>query len=293
MGLTTGFGCMHREITGGCFFCLPETFTDEGESNSNNICWEESVSKQIDLTVAKIRKGTGISGKERGSFLGYYQVGFTALLGLDELNKIYDTTLRHKEIAGLIVSARPDEIDDETMMLLKRLQGDVYLELGMQTVNRKGLEFLGRNQQSSDMDNALQFCKKYGFSVGVHLIIGIPGESISDIMATIDYVNNRREIKEVKLHNLVVYKGTELSRCPQKMLNSIPCLEDYIELLGIVIAHLRQDIVISRFFTSNIKGNNIALNPFSGVKRDWLNRLTEYLNEKNIVQGMNYPIPGK
>jgi len=92
-------------------------------------------------------------------------------------------------------------------------------------------------------------------------------------------------IKQVKFHNLVVYKNTKLAVITKKW--EIPTLQipKYIEILANLLPHLRGDIVITRLFTSNIRRSQIALGEFTGNKTKWMNELRKYIYKNNIVQG--------
>ena len=72
----------------------------------------------------------------------------------------------------------------------------VTIELGMQTIHDKSLLFLNRNHNHQDTLNALEMCAEYNIPTGVHLIIGIPEETESMVLETINFVNKQRNIKD-------------------------------------------------------------------------------------------------
>ncbi|MBW6515092.1 MAG: TIGR01212 family radical SAM protein [Candidatus Cloacimonetes bacterium] len=275
VGLSTGIACPHRENNDGCIFCLPETYTDQIQSDSNN---PES---QLDLLIPKVKKGCGDVG-----ILAYFQHDTSTAGDLQELKQIFDNTLKHSEIKGLIISTRPDFLNEEIMEMLKDLQGDIFLEIGLQSIHQSSLDLLNRGHSMRDFERAIKLCENYEIETGVHVILGIPGESLDDMLSTIRYINNKDIITQIKFHNLVVYKDTKLASFPQEVINTIPKLNEYITLLGTLLQHTKGDKVISRLFTSNVNRSNLALNPFPGIKRQWLNKLNAYLNENSIVQGI-------
>ncbi len=289
-GVSTGIQCPHRDESGGCIFCLPETY--------NDISIEHDIPPihQLEQIIPKIKKGTKVGSNNKPSFLAYFHSGTATAGDRRVLEYKFLNALKYKEVCGLVISTRPDYIDEEILSILNNLPGDIYLELGLQSIHNKSLKFLNRGHEFSEIEKALELCDKYQVRTGVHLILGIPGEDKADLMETISYVNGKKIISEVKLHNLVVYQRTPLAGYSQEIRDMIPEFEEYIELLGITISFLRPDIVIGRLFTSNVKGNNQALNSFRyivkncryGVKRDWMNRLVHYLKENNIIQGIHY-----
>ena len=152
----------------------------------------------------------------------------------------------------------------------------------MQSIHDKSLDFLNRNHNFLQTQKAIEICGKAGLDVGVHLIIGIPDESFDDMLETIKYVSSNDFIKQVKFHNLVVYKNTKLAE--MKNINSLS-IDEYIDILSELIPFLREDIVISRLFTSNIRRSQIAVGNYEGSKPEWLNKLRLKLIEKKYYQG--------
>ena len=274
VGLSINRACPHRERSGGCIFCLPETYTD-------NIRMEQkSPEEQLDILIPKIRKGCGDVG-----LLAYFQHDTSTAAPGTELKQIFEDTLKHSEINGLIISTRPDHLDEEIVKMLNTLQGDLFLEIGLQSIHQKSLDYLERGHTVKDSAEALRLCEEYGIKTGAHLILGIPGETEEDMLATIDYLNDRQNVSEIKFHNLVVYKGTKLASKLNDLNEYSTDPDAYISLLGRMLQHTNGDKVISRFFTSNLSRSNLTLNPFPGLKRGWMNRLTAWLDENDITQG--------
>ena len=70
----------------------------------------------------------------------------------------------------------------------------------------------------------------------------------------------------------------------------LPNLEEYLELLGKIISHLREDIVIHRLTGDGPKSLLIA--PlWTGNKRMVLNRIQKYLKDADIWQGKEISCP--
>ncbi len=271
VGLSTGIKCPNRIEHEGCIFCNPKTFT--GEYQSQNL----SIEKQLDDAIPRIKKSCGNVG-----LLAYFQDETSTAGDLEFLRSKFSQALFHKEILGLIVSTRPDFVNDEIVEMLLSFKVPVTIEIGMQSVHDKSLDFLNRNHNFLQTRKAIEFCDEAGLDVGVHLIIGIPNESFDDMLQTIKYVSSNHFIKQVKFHNLVVYKNTKLSEMKNIFSLSI---DEYIDILSELIPFLRRDIVISRLFTSNIRKSQIAVGNYEGSKPEWLNKLRLKLIEKNYSQG--------
>lgn len=276
VGLSTGIPCPHRIQHGGCIFCHQETFT--GEYQTRGL----TVAQQLEEAIPRILDTCGDVG-----LIAYFQDETSTAGSLDFLREQYQAALAHPEILGLIVSTRPDYIEQPVIDLLKSLPVPVTVEIGLQTIHNASLQFLNRGHDFAQADEAIRRCGENGLETGVHLIIGIPGESREDIKDTIRYVSGNPCISQVKFHNLVAYKNTPLAKMVRNSNLNILDIDQYIEILGDILPLLRSDIVITRLFTSNIRRSQIALGNYSGSKPEWLNRLQLYLLANNIHQGKN------
>ncbi len=276
IGLSTGYPCPHRSKNGGCIFCLPDTYTDITGS-------KPSLSEQIAVMKEKVSNGSSSL-----KYLAYFHHETSTSGDIAVLKQLFNEALLHSGVVGLALSTRPDFINSEILKILEELNKEVFVEIGMQSVHHKSLAFLQRGHTFGETKQAIELCADYGFNLGVHLIVGIPGETMEDMLETVAYINSNKHINYVKLHNLVAYKGTALAEHKDiSLLN----LDEYIQIIGVIISHFRQDLVIDRFFTSNVNRTGLALNPFPGNKRVWTNRLLNYFNEHDILQGQDYNPP--
>jgi radical SAM protein (TIGR01212 family) len=274
VGLSTGIPCPHREQTGGCIFCNAETFT--GEYQSQGL----TVKQQLADAVPRIKESCGDV-----KLLAYFQDDTSTAGEIDFLRKKFEEALSHPDVIGLVVSTRPDYVNNEVVELLNSFEVPVTVEIGLQSIHNSSLRFLNRGHDFQHVEKAIKICGKSGLNVGVHLIIGIPGETFDDMLETIQYISANKYIKQVKFHNLVVYKNTKLAEITKKW--KIPTLQipKYIEMLANLLPYLRGDIVVTRLFTSNIRRSQIALGDFTGNKTKWMNELRKYIYKNNIFQG--------
>jgi radical SAM protein (TIGR01212 family) len=272
LGLSMGEICHHRRNNSGCIFCLPETFTDDIKS--------QTIDEQIAYLLPKMKKHSDI-------FIAYFQDETSFDLNVDDFKSKIESVLKYKEIKEITISTRPDVLKIPHLEFLSQLEMDVNIEIGVQTINERSLQFLNRGHNFEDIKTALKLLKKYDFRVGAHIILGIPNETFSDYLNTINYLNSQ-EIDEIKIHNLVAYRGTKLGNM---ILNSevrLLNLEEYLDVLLEIIPFINPEIVISRLFTSNLNRTGIALNSFPGYKKDWMNKLVHLTDEKDIYQGSKF-----
>lgn len=274
VGLSTGIPCPHRILSGGCIFCNPESFTGSYQDA------DLSITDQLAHAIPMIRDNCGSV-----KLLAYFQDDTSTAGSPDILKAKFYEALTHPDVVGLVVSTRPDYVNPEIIELLKSLQKPVTLEIGLQTIHDSSLDFLCRGHDFHSVDEALDLCEHADLDIGVHLIMGIPGEGYQEMLKTINYVSSRRIISQVKFHNLVGYRNTALADLlTSGKIRSFP-LSEYIPLLAELLPYLRGDIAISRLFTSNVRKNQISVDKFPGNKTQWMNSLRKIIYKKGIIQG--------
>ena len=157
----------------------------------------------------------------------------------------------------------------------------VFVELGLQTSNEDSAIFIRRGYKNEVFEKSISLLS--GLNIVVHVIIGLPNETTSDIINTIKYIN-QFPIQGVKLQLLHILKDTDLYDYYTKNPFNILTLEQYGDILMACVKHLRSDIVIHRLTGDGPK--KILVEPlFSANKRMVLNYINNRLRTENIVQG--------
>ncbi len=81
----------------------------------------------------------------------------------------------------------------------------------MQTIHARSLDWMNRGHHHDAMVDAVERSRGRGFEIGAHVILGLPGESRQDMLATAREVA-RLNVDAVKLHNLYVVERTRAGR---------------------------------------------------------------------------------
>ena len=103
------------------------------------------------------------------------------------------------------------------------------------------------------------------------------------MLETIAYLN-KLPIDGIKLQLLHVLKETDLAKFYEDTKFHLPTLDEYLDVLGTMVAHLREDIVIHRITGDGPKSLLIA--PlWTGNKRLVLNRIQKHFKDADIWQG--------
>ena len=107
------------------------------------------------------------------------------------------------------LSTRPDYINKEILDNLKNYSVDV-IELGVQSFDQKVLDESKRGHSESCVYDACNLIKEYGFTLGIQLMIGLPGDSYK---ACMDSVRKTIEIGPslARIYPTVVIEGTALA----------------------------------------------------------------------------------
>ncbi len=236
-----GFTCPTRDGTkgrGGCYFC------DEEGSRTKFCKSQDSIDSQIKEGISRLRK------KGINSYIAYFQSYTGTYAPVDILREKYMKALCYPNVVGLSVSTRPDCINDENVRLLNEIADKNYtiVELGIQSAHQVSLDILGRKHTVEDSERAVRMLKKTKkIEVVAHIILGLPKESIEDM------VNTARIISEwgidgVKLHHLYIVENTPFSEDFRNgNIKVFKKCEDYAEVAKEFIKNLSGKIVIHRF----------------------------------------------
>ena len=115
------------------------------------------------------------------------------------------------------------------------------------------------------------------------MIIGLPGESTSDILETADYIAHSGAWG-IKLQLLHILKGTDLYTDYCNGLFNAMTIEDYLYAIGAILPVLPENMVVHRL-TGDGPKNILAAPLWTTDKKRVLNTLHHYLKENKIYQG--------
>lgn len=142
--------------------------------------------------------------------VAFYGGSFTAI-SRDWQKKFLEPASRaYKEglIDSIRCSTRPDAIDENVLDFLWN-HGVRTIELGVQSMCDSILEEAKRGHTAQDVQEASRLIKKHGFTLGIQLLPGLPGETMSTLLSTMVSV---KTIKPhfVRIYPVLVIEQTEL-----------------------------------------------------------------------------------
>lgn len=118
-----------------------------------------------------------------------------------------------------------------------------------------------------------------------HMIIGLPGETTADMLATASYIS--RYADGIKLQLLHILKGTDLADDYAAQHFHLPELDEYIDILEEIIKRLPPDMVVHRLTGDGPKKLLIAP-MWSADKKHVLNTMNQRFMNDCLIQGSLY-----
>jgi radical SAM protein (TIGR01212 family) len=147
----------------------------------------------------------------------------------------------------LAIGTRPDCIDESVAKLLasynERLE--VWVELGLQTASDETAKLINRGYMRECFEKAVLLLEKYGIKTVVHLIVGLPGESLESVKMTSEYLS-RFKLFGVKIHSVYVMEGTVLSEIYRRGEYTPISQEEYTDAVAYILKNLPPEVVIHR-----------------------------------------------
>ncbi|MCP4131461.1 MAG: TIGR01212 family radical SAM protein [bacterium] len=241
LSINADFSCPNRDGSvgdSGCIFC-----SEEGSASPSALGFS-GIPEQMDSARNSFKRS-----EMSTRYIAYFQAFTNTYASPERLKLVYDTAVNQKDIVGLMIGTRPDALSNEILDLIAGYASpgvfELWLEIGMQTMHEKSLAFLKRGHNHEQTRAAITAAAEREIPVCVHVILGIPGESWEDMMATA-YEINSLPVSGVKLHHLHVIKDTPLEVLYQA--GAVPpfSLKEYVSTLCDFIERLRPDIIIHR-----------------------------------------------
>lgn len=279
ISVDAGFTCPNRDgriSYGGCTFCNNHTFNPE-------YCRKESsISRQL-------HEGIRFFGRKYPSmqYLAYFQAYTNTYAPLDVLVARYEEALSVPGVVGIIIGTRPDCMPPELLQYLAQLAQRTFVtvEYGVESTSDHTLQRINRGHDFATAALAIRHTAEAGIITGAHLILGLPGESRSDMLTHAQRLS-QLPLHTIKIHQLQLIKGTvmgqEYTEHPENF--DIPDIDRYIDLAIDFAQHLRPDIAIERFASQSPASLLIA--PRWGIKNYELTaRIIRRMKQRNAWQG--------
>jgi hypothetical protein len=249
VSVDAGFTCPNVDGTvakGGCTFCDNRSF-----SPSRRLP-RVGIRGQIDLSIDRMR----MRYRNCNHFLAYFQPATNTYAPVDRLRPLYEEALSHPQVVGLAIGTRSDCVPNDVLDLIEELahrpsrdltdrRTYVSVEYGMQTMHDRSLDWMNRGHHHDSFLDAVERSRGRGLEICAHVILGLPGESHDDMLATARELA-RVNIDAVKIHNLYCVKNTPLAE--QVAAGEVTLLgrDDYVRTVVDFLELLPPTMVVER-----------------------------------------------
>ncbi len=271
-----GFSCPNRDGVcgvGGCIYC--------GERGAGeHIDPSASIREQVLRALAEADEGD--------SFVAYFQNFTNTYAPVEILKERYDAALIDERIKVLAIGTRPDCITEENAALIASYKDrcDVWVELGLQTASDRTAEIINRGYKTEVFAGAMEILKRYDIPVVVHLIVGLPGESLEEVRQTVEYIS-KFAIFGVKIHSIYVMEGTRLADMYRAGEYTPPSMSEYVDAAVYILTHLHPAVVVHRL-TGDCPGDLLLAPEWNRNKHEVISAVVTKMQMQGLRQGCEY-----
>lgn len=280
LSLNGGMTCPNRDgtlDTRGCIFC---SAAGSGDFAQNA---RESIPKQLSDAKAQIR-----AKRNCNKFIAYFQAYTNTYAPIDYLRAIFMEAIQDPDVVILSIATRPDCLSDEVLDLLRELNQikPVWIELGLQTIHPETSHFIRSGFTLECFHEAVNRLSALSIPVIVHVILGLPGETRTQMLETVFHVG-ALHVFGIKLQLLHVLSDTDLGTLYKEHPFHLFTQEEYCQLIVDCLAILPPEITIHRLTGDGPK--DLLIGPlWSSAKRSVLNQIHRELKAQDIWQGKHY-----
>jgi radical SAM protein (TIGR01212 family) len=270
--------CPNRDGTCGVSGCI---FCGEIGAGYENLPAEMTVGDQLAANIAHIAP----KYKAR-KFIAYFQNFSNTYLPPDRLAD-YLAQAIVPGVVGVAVATRPDCLGDRHLEVMAAVRAahkvDIFLELGLQTVNYHSLLKVNRGHTLAEFIDAVLRARRHGIETCAHVILNLPWDDMTDTIENAK-VLSALGVEQVKLHALYIVKGTVLAEQYARGEVALISKEEYVERVVTFLEYLHPDIVLQRLVGRAPASHTLFANWQSGwwTIRDDIERL---MDERDTRQG--------
>ncbi len=280
ISIDAGLTCPNRDGFlghGGCIYC------NERGSGTGAAGKSLSVGEQIRAGKISLRKRYNAS-----KFLAYFQSFSNTYAPLAILRGLYTEALADPDVVGITIGTRPDCVPDEILEYLSGLSTHhlVWMEYGLQSAKDRTLECINRRHTVQAFEDAVCRTRRMGIPVCAHVILGLPGETLEDMLDTARFIASR-DIQAIKIHLLYVVRGTILEGWLQTGRYTCLTREEYTAAVSEFLSRIPPHMIVQRL-TGDPHPEELAAPLWALEKQRNLQEIRAYMEEHHIRQGQAF-----
>jgi len=220
--------------TGGCIFC------SEGGSGEFSSCGE-TIEESLEKAVAQVRKKAGPGA----GFVSYFQSFSNTYVRAEVLDDALSRAESYPDVVQVAVATRPDCLPEDIMEVLARhaARFPLMVELGLQTANDKTGKIINRGFDTAAFEDAVSRLMAIGCDTTAHVIFGLPGETVDDMMAS---AKKASICTGVKFTCLYIPKGTVIEKMWREGKVEVLGMEEYFDIVEKALDVIPEETVVFR-----------------------------------------------
>jgi uncharacterized protein len=270
-----GFSCPNRDGTKSwevCSFCDNRSFSP--------------AARTVSPVLAQLRDAVLKTPSRYEAFITYLQPFSNTYGDVKKLASIYEPLISFPRVVGLAIGTRPDCFTEDIFDYLEDVSKRTYLsvEIGLQSAHDETLALHNRGHTFDDFKRCVESLSRRGIETVAHVILGLPPETPEMMLETARKIADL-PVTGVKIHQLMIIRGTDLHQKYER--GEIGCLtlEKYAEILCGFLSLLRPDQFIHRIVADSSGANGLVAPLWSSDKMKAINSITAYMDKKKTTQG--------
>lgn len=274
--LDGGFTCPNRDGkcgTGGCIYC--------GERGAG-----EHIATSGDIAAQTKRALENAKPDEK--FIAYFQNFTGTYAPTEKLRELYDAAVTDERVVALAIATRPDCVTEENAELIASYAQDreVWVELGFQTSDDETAKRINRGYPSEVLKRAVAILAAREIPVVLHLMVGLPGENLSHVKRTVDYIADL-PLWGIKIHSIYVMRNTALAALYESGAYCPPTREEYVEAAVWILTHISPEIIVHRL-TGDCPRGMLVAPEWNADKNATIRAIVEKMEKDDLTQGCFY-----
>lgn len=277
LSLNAGFTCPNRDGkigSEGCIYCNDEGYSPFAKSR---LSLKQQIRQSMDFASERYKAK---------KFIAYFQNATNTYAPLDKLKKTYDVIKEFPDIVGLYISTRPDCIDEKGLDLIESYSKnyDVWIEYGLQSIHERTLKFINRGHSVHDFVKAVNMTAARNIKVGVHVILGLPGETRDDMLNTAEKLT-KLAVSGIKFHMLHVLKDTKLEQHHKEGKIQLLTFGEYVDVVCDFLEIINPKCVVFRL-VSDARDDFLIAPKWINRKSEVITAIKDEFKRRGTKQGM-------
>lgn len=274
----------HRGCKNECVFCNQRKISGETRDVT-----EDDVRCEIEKYLAMYKDGT------RKKQIAFFGGSFTGLEIEDQVRflNVANEYIEKGLVENIRISTRPDYISELGLKILKQKNVKI-IELGVQSMDDEVLLAAKRGHTSQDVVKASNLIKKYGFTLGHQVMVGLPKSTMEKELYTMEEcIKLKPEI--VRIYPVYVLKESKLWEMYETKEYTPLELEDAVKrasaMYSLCVKNNINVIRIGLQTTEEINSKNIDI--AGPVCDNYKERVLSYISYNNVKAKLNKLKPNK